>query len=88
MSASEPFAGGEPQPDAPRVPVNAVPAPEPVSTPSGGGGQGSTAAPAPKSAVDKLTDSFVNHAKDIAINQSKEKVGVNKLDVGHMRDFD
>ncbi|ACH82509.1 P-type conjugative transfer protein TrbL [Acidithiobacillus ferrooxidans ATCC 53993] len=88
MSASEPFAGGEPHPDAPPAPVNAVPAPDPVSTPSGGGNQGSTAAPAPKSAVDKLTDSFVNHAKDIAINQSKEKVGVNKLDVGHMRDFD
>lgn len=92
--ASEPFAGGAPRaggeshPDAPLAPVNAVPAPEPVSTPSGGGGQGSTAIPAPKSAVDKLTDSFVNHAKDIAINQSKEKVGVNKLDVGHMRDFD
>nr|WP_226841342.1 P-type conjugative transfer protein TrbL [Acidithiobacillus ferrooxidans] len=47
MSASEPFAGGEPHPDAPPVLVNAVPAPEPVSTPSGGGGQGSTAAPAP-----------------------------------------
>jgi type IV secretion system protein TrbL len=88
MSASEPFAGGEPQPDAPPVPVNAVPAPKPVSTPSGGGGQASTEAPAPKSAVDKLTDSFVNHEKDIAINQPKEKVGVNKLDVGHMRDFD
>ena len=51
MSASEPFAGGEPQPDAPPVPVNAVPAPEPVSAPSGGGGQGSTAAPAPGAAV-------------------------------------
>ncbi|MBU2774739.1 P-type conjugative transfer protein TrbL [Acidithiobacillus ferrooxidans] len=86
-SASEPFAGGEPHPDAPPAPVNAVPAPEPVSTPSGGGGQGSMAIPAPKSAVDKLTDSFVNHAKNIAINQSKEVTG-NKVDVGHMRDFD
>ncbi|MBU2819378.1 P-type conjugative transfer protein TrbL, partial [Acidithiobacillus ferrooxidans] len=81
------FAGGEPHPDAPPAPVNAVPAPEPVSTPSGGGGQGSMAIPAPKSAVDKLTDSFVNHAKNIAINQSKEVTG-NKVDVGHMRDFD
>jgi type IV secretion system protein TrbL len=45
------------------------------------------AIPAPKSAVDKLTDSFVNHAKNIAINQSKEVTG-NKVDVGHMRDFD
>ncbi|WP_306824105.1 P-type conjugative transfer protein TrbL [Acidithiobacillus ferrooxidans] len=47
MSASEPFAGGEPHPDAPTAPVNAVPTPKPVSAPSGGGGQGSTAAPAP-----------------------------------------
>ena len=45
MSASEPFAGGDPHPDAPPAPVNAVPAPAPVSAPSGCGGQGSTAAP-------------------------------------------
>ena len=86
-SANAPLVGGESHPDAPPAPANAVPAPEPVSTPSGGGGQGRTAIPAPKSAVDKLTDSFVNHAKNIAINQSKEVTG-NKVDVGHMRDFD
>ncbi|MHB1281461.1 MAG: P-type conjugative transfer protein TrbL [Acidithiobacillus sp.] len=42
------MSASEPHPDAPPVPVNAVPAPEPVSTPSGGGGggQGSKAAPA------------------------------------------
>jgi len=34
-------------PDAPPAPVNAVPAPKPVSAPSGGSGQGSGAAPAP-----------------------------------------
>ncbi|MHB8181271.1 MAG: P-type conjugative transfer protein TrbL [Acidithiobacillus ferrivorans] len=40
------MSASKPHPDAPPVPVNAVPAPEPVSTPSGGGGQGSKVAPA------------------------------------------
>ncbi|MHB1573492.1 MAG: P-type conjugative transfer protein TrbL [Acidithiobacillus sp.] len=48
MSASEPFAGGEPHPDASPVPVNAVPAP---SAPASGGTSGRSASPAPSSSA-------------------------------------
>ncbi|WP_264318453.1 P-type conjugative transfer protein TrbL [Acidithiobacillus ferridurans] len=81
MSASEPFAGGEPHPDAPHVPVNAVPAPEPVSAPSGSGGQGSTAAPAPGAAVSggATMDDVVEQLKQM---QGQPKAAVDKLKDG------
>jgi type IV secretion system protein TrbL len=81
MSASEPFAGGEPHPDAPPVPVNAVPAPEPVSAPSGSGGQGSTAAPAPGAAVSggATMDDVVEQLKQM---QGQPKAAVDKLKDG------
>jgi type IV secretion system protein TrbL len=90
--------GGGTNPDAPPAPVNAVPAPSPVSTPSGGDAtlndvveqlkqmQGKQ-----KSVVEKLKEDAAGglrkHVESVITNPSKE-VGGNKIDSGHMRDFD
>ncbi|MGC9217655.1 P-type conjugative transfer protein TrbL, partial [Acidithiobacillus sp.] len=80
-------------PDAPPAPVNAVSAP----AVSGGATMDDVVEQLkrmqgqPKGVVDKVKEDFarsvVKHVKEIATNPS-EKVGGNKIDAGHMRDFD
>ena len=97
-SASEPLAGGESNPDAPPAPVNPVPAPEPVSTPSGGDAtlnevveQLKQMQGKPKGALEKLKDGYIDRAKkhveEIATGESKG-VQKNAIDTSHSRDFD